>query len=226
MIRIYLRVSTTKQSLYGFGLPAQEKAIMAFIDATLPGSDFEVYEEKAVSGTIPLNERPEGSRLIADLSEGDIVLTFDVSRFGRLNLTCQLAYKSITDAGGLVATIKNGIIRNSNDKMMFDIMAAVAEQERVSFLEKAGAGLDAKRETGGNVGGGVPFYMISNNDGEHYQPDPDGIVKLGRMIELFNSKAKGKDIAHELEFSPATVSKYKGLWKSGTIQADYDRHSK
>lgn len=82
-----------------------------------------------------------------------------------------------------------------------------------------------KREAGGHVGGGARFYMISNNDGEHYQPDSGGIVKLGRMIELFNSKAKGKDIAIELEFSPATVSKYKKLWKSGAIQADYDRYS-
>ena len=224
MIRIYLRVSTLKQSLYGFGLIAQKEAVQAFVDTALPGEPFSVYEEKAISGTIPFDERPQGSKIIADLQEGDIVLAFDVSRFGRLSLICQLAHKSITDLGAMIGTIKNGVVRNSNDKMMFDIMAAVAEQERVSFLEKAGAGLEAKRDKGGNVGGGVPFYMKSDGDGEHYYPDPQGIEKLGRMIDMFSRKCKGKDMARDLEFSPGTISKYKKLWKDGAIQADFDKY--
>lgn len=224
MIRIYLRVSTLKQSLYGFGLPAQKDAVQSFVDVSMPGKPFSVYEEKAISGTIPFDERPQGEKILSAILDGDIVLAFDVSRFGRFNLICQLAYKSITDAGGLIATIKNGVVRNSNDKMMFDIMAAVAEQERVSFLEKAEAGLEAKRDKGGNVGGGVPFYMDSNGDGEHYHPDPHGIKTLGRMIEMFDRNDKGKDMAAALGFSPGTISKYKRLWKDGAIQSDFEKH--
>lgn len=224
MIRAYVRVSTSKQSLYGFGLVAQKTAIEAFVAATLPGDDLIIYEEKAVSGTIPLDERPEGARLLSQLSENDIVISFDVSRFGRSNLICQLAYKSITDLGGLVATIKNGIIQNSNDKFMFDIMAGMAEQERVNFLEKADAGLAAKKESGGNTGGGVPFYLTSNNDGEHYEPTVDGIEKLGRMIKLFDKGVMQKEMATILEKSPATISKYKQRYKTGELQADYEKY--
>jgi DNA invertase Pin-like site-specific DNA recombinase len=60
----YCRVSTTEQADGGVSLDAQQQQITGY--AMMKGWQVtEFFVERAVSGSVPLAERPEGQRLLA-----------------------------------------------------------------------------------------------------------------------------------------------------------------
>jgi len=78
----YVRVSTKAQADDGLSIEAQERQLRGY--AMMNGLEIdEIYVEKAVSGWKPINNRPQGKRLTAHLSAGDIVLCAKLDRMFR-----------------------------------------------------------------------------------------------------------------------------------------------
>jgi site-specific DNA recombinase len=61
----------------------------------------DVYEDNGVSGTIPLHERPEGRRLLADAKEGNFgaVIVRTLDRLGRSLLVIVDAHDRLQESG-------------------------------------------------------------------------------------------------------------------------------
>ncbi len=93
---------------------------------------------------------------------------------------------------------------------------------RCELINLSKRAINNKRENGGNVGGGVPFYMASSTNGDHYEPTKEGVEQLGRMIALFNAGTMQKEIARTLGFSEGTISKYKRRHETGKLQDDFN----
>jgi hypothetical protein len=69
----YARVSSQDQAENGVSLAEQERRIRG--RALEQGWTLEhIFVEEAVSGSIPLDERPQGSRLLRTVQPGDVVI--------------------------------------------------------------------------------------------------------------------------------------------------------
>jgi site-specific DNA recombinase len=94
-VRIYLRVSTSKQAESGLGLEAQEFNCRAFAKLEFPGMPIQVYTEKAVHGDDEVEDRPELTKLMSDLRRGDVLLVAKCDRLAREQLIQLLLEREI-----------------------------------------------------------------------------------------------------------------------------------
>ena len=83
----YCRVSTAEQANGGLSLDQQKQQITGY--SVMKGWQVaEFFIEAAVSGSVPLSDRPEGQRLLATLQPGDVVVAAKLDR----------AFRSAADA--------------------------------------------------------------------------------------------------------------------------------
>jgi len=60
-----------------------------------------IYKDEAISGTVPMRERPGGARLLADAKAGafEVVLSYKLDRIGRSLLVVVDAHDRLQEAG-------------------------------------------------------------------------------------------------------------------------------
>src|SRR5690606_38084962 len=78
MLGIYCRISREKEEGKNVSIPDQKKKGVA--KAKELSLDHEFYIDEGISGTLPINERPEFFRLIGDIAEGKITHLFAVDQ--------------------------------------------------------------------------------------------------------------------------------------------------
>jgi DNA invertase Pin-like site-specific DNA recombinase len=119
----------------------------------------DLFVDAAVSGSVPIEDRPEGARMLARLKPGDQVITVKLDRMFRsardaLNTLDSLKKRGVSlhmlDMGGDVTG--NGVSR-----LMFTILSAVAEMERDRASERMRDAKAELRRQGRYAGGNVPF---------------------------------------------------------------------
>ena len=163
----YSRVSTSEQADSGSSLATQRQQIAGY--AMIKGwSVDEHFVEEGVSGSMPLADRPEGKRLLSMLGEGDVIVSAKLDR----------AFRSAADALTVLEELKaqnvglhlidlgGDVTGNGISKMVFTILAAVAEGERDRIRERI---RDARRHLAsqGVFGGGRrPFGSNVVMDGK------------------------------------------------------------
>lgn len=180
----YIRVSTKTQSEDGLSIDNQQRQIEGY--AMMKGLIIEeIFIERAVSGSKPIDTRAEGNRLIATLQPGDTLICAKLDRMFRnakdaLTVSEELRKMNVSlhllDLGGDVTN--NGI-----SKMFFTIVAAFAEFERDRTAERITEIKAHESEKGRFLGGARPFgYRITENGSldrdEHEQRIIDRIRHL------------------------------------------------
>jgi putative DNA-invertase from lambdoid prophage Rac len=154
----YVRVSTSDQATNGESLETQKAKIAGY--AMMQGWTLgEVFIEAGVSGSVPLADRPEGSRLLASLKAGDVIITPKLDRMFRSASDALVTLEAVKDIGvGLVMIDLGGdVTGNGISKLVFTILSAVAENERDRIRERI---REVKRHLAGQgvYGGGKrPF---------------------------------------------------------------------
>jgi DNA invertase Pin-like site-specific DNA recombinase len=186
----YTRVSTQLQAQRGESIKTQESRIRAY--AEMNGLSVDRYfHERGVSGTIPLQRRPVGAKLRTELREGDVVIATKLDRMFRsaadaLNSLEQMKQRGISlhliDLGG--DCTGNGVA-----KLVFHILAAVAEAERERITERILEVKARQRDEGQFIGGRVPFGWTLTAAG--LARDEDQQRALRRMRHL---KGQGKSL--------------------------------
>jgi putative DNA-invertase from lambdoid prophage Rac len=162
----YSRVSTAEQADEGVSLAAQQQ-IAGY--AMMQG--FTINEhlvERGVSGSTPLAERPEGARLLAAVGKGDVIISAKLDRAFRSAADALAVLEELKDQGVSLHLIDLGgdVTGNGVSKMVFTILAAVAEGERDRLRERI---RDAKRclaAQGVFSGGKRPFGYDVVQDGD------------------------------------------------------------
>jgi putative DNA-invertase from lambdoid prophage Rac len=109
--------------------------------------------ERGVSGSRPLGERPEGSALLEALRPGGVVITPKLDRMFRSALDALGVLGDLKDRGVTLRMIDLGgdVTGNGVSKLVFTILSAVAEAERVAEVKAD------QRARGRFLGGSVPF---------------------------------------------------------------------
>ncbi len=171
-----------------------------------------IYEERGVSGAVPLLRREEGCKL-AFLRAGDTVI---VSKLDRMFRDARDALNVIGDweeAG--INLIINGYGNvmdksNPNGRFMLEIMAVFSGEERRRIRERVLAGRRDKQQAGGFLGGEPPFGYSRSGNGRNSRlrenpEEQDAIITMKaarlkghsyRDIVKIVAKKHGIDISH------------------------------
>src|SRR4029079_11327731 len=115
----------------------------------------------------PLAERPEGSKLLAPLTAGDVVITAKLDRMFRSALDALAVLGQLQQRGVSLHMIDLGgdVTGNGISKLVFTILSAVAEAERDRIRERVTQVKRDQRQRNRYLGGIVPFGFRVDEDG-------------------------------------------------------------
>jgi putative DNA-invertase from lambdoid prophage Rac len=189
----YCRVSTAEQANNGDSLETQKQQITGY--AMIKGwtvSGF--FIETGVSGSISLTDRPEGKRLLAAVVNGDVIVSPKLDRIFRSARDALNTLEDLKAEGVSLHLIDLGgdVINNGMGKLVFTILAAVAESERDRIRERI---RDVKRHLAsqGVYGGGKRPFGFDEIDGR-LVPNETEQHTIKRMIEMRTAGASYRAI--------------------------------
>lgn len=198
-IYAYCRVSTAQQAEEGISLDEQQRRI----DAQAMAENWPITErfvERGVSGSVPINERPQGAKLLAAVEPGDIVIAAKLDRMFRSALDA-LTVISDFQARGVslwLLDIGGDVSGNGIAKLMLTILSAFAEFERDRIRERILAAKAQLRAEGRSLGGKRPFGYRVEEDGK-LVADPEEQRAIAEMRRLRQRGRSYREIAETLQ---------------------------
>jgi len=165
----YARVSTELQREKQT-IKTQEELICQFCEEQ--GYNLlRTYCEDGVSGTVPMEDRPQGKRLLeaAKQQEFEAVVVYKSDRLGRSPLVNETVAKNLHDDLGiqLIGIAENIDLTTNIGRMMFTLNSALARMERENTLQRSRDATIQLAKDGIWLGGIVPFgYRIDGRDRE------------------------------------------------------------
>lgn len=162
MILSYSRVSTAEQAADGTtSLTEQQRRNKAIAQLRGAGQfDVAIYEDKGVSGSIPLKDRPEGARMLADAKPKDAIVA---SKLDRLFRSAVDALRTVEDLqnrniGVILCDVGVEPVNGSGTaKLFFSMLSVFAEFERHRIAERMNDGRAAKKRQGLRISGHAPY---------------------------------------------------------------------
>ena len=151
-VALYCRVSTSTDK-HGQTTENQLRELTAYCDRM----DYQVtkiYEDE-VSGAKSREKRPAYNELCKDafLKKFDVVIAWDVSRFGRSLKEFVSFLADMDDKGIGVVAVKNGLdTSSSTGKMMMKMIGVMEEWNREMLVERTKSGLARTRANGTKLG--------------------------------------------------------------------------
>jgi DNA invertase Pin-like site-specific DNA recombinase len=197
----YVRVSTEGQAKEGVSLEAQQRKIEAWCVA----NDFElggVFVDAGISGKRADN-RPELQNALSAVTKAKAVLVvYSLSRLARSTKdTIQISERLDKAGADLVSLSEKLDTTSAAGKMVFRMMAVLAEFERDQISERTCSAMAHKKSKGERVGT-IPFGFILLADGKtlvHYEKEQAAIELLlllrdsgfsyGAVADIFNRKS-------------------------------------
>lgn len=218
---IYTRVSTTRQADEGVSLDAQ----LAKGRAWCLAMGYQVSAEfcdAGISGKRADNRPELQAALAAVCASGGTLIVYSLSRLARSTKDAIGMAEKLDRAGADLVSLSEDINTiSASGKMIFRLLAVMAEFERDLVGERTRAALAHKRNQGYKTGGAVPFGFSAGPDGRLVECKPEQeAIRLIRAL-----RAKGytlRDIGGELG-RRGILSKKGNTWNPKTIKKILDR---
>jgi DNA invertase Pin-like site-specific DNA recombinase len=192
----YTRVSLDQQAQHGSSLSAQSEAIARWAD--IHGHALaEVFTDAGVSGAKA--QRPGLSAALAACQRGDILCVYSLSRLGRSVKNLLELSELLSKRGIDLASVTESIDTSSPaGRMVFSMMAVMAEFERAVLIERVTSSMRHKKRKGELVGA-VPFGKKLGADGKKLLVDEDEqkIIEKARILRADGLSLRA--VAAELE---------------------------
>jgi DNA invertase Pin-like site-specific DNA recombinase len=178
----YVRVSTTGQVEDGVSLDAQRSKIAAWCDV-MGYSLAETYADEGISGH-SMEKRP-GLQAAVDAvcATGGVLVVYSLSRLARnTRETLELGERLNKARADLVSLSEKIDTTSAAGKMVFRMLAVLAEFERDQVSERTTMALAYKKQQGEKLGGRAPYGMVLATDGVHLEPNDaeQRIIALAR----------------------------------------------
>jgi len=183
----YCRVSTDRQAEDGESLEVQRRKLEG--RAMQDGLKIDhIFVERGISGARPLEDRPEGRKLVGALEDGDIVIASKLDRM----------FRSATDALRVLEDLKRrkvslilldmggDVTGDGVTQLVFAILSAVAQFERERLQERIAEVKADQKARGRYLGGTVPFGWAVGEDGELIAM-PEQQRAISRMVAMRNA---------------------------------------
>ena len=213
----YIRVSTTGQADDGVSLDAQRERINAW--CLLNGYTLAaVHVDAGISGKRSDNRPALQAALDAVCSTKGVLVVYSLSRLARSTKDTLTIADRLERAGADLASLSEKIDTTSAaGKMVFRMLAVLAEFERDLVSERTTVAMQHKRNQGERVGT-VPYGFELCADGVQLRRNDDE----QRVLELINElRADGftlRAIAAELNRRGITTKKGNNVWKVSSVQ--------
>lgn len=177
----YIRVSTQGQADEGISLDAQRAKIAAW--AELNGYELAgIFEDAGISGTKA--DRPGLMAALAAVGKGDALIVYSLSRLARSTKHTIEISERLAKAGADLVSISEKIDTTSAaGKMVFRLLAVMAEFERDLVSERTTNALQHKKAQGGRVGS-IPYGKRLDSDGKTLIDDSaeQEIIRLVKLL--------------------------------------------
>jgi DNA invertase Pin-like site-specific DNA recombinase len=217
----YVRVSTEGQATEGVSLEAQQAKISAWCEAngyTLAA----VHVDAGLSGSRADNRPQLQAALDAVCRSGGVLVVYSLSRLARSTADTLAISERLERAGADLASLSERIDTTSAaGRMVFRMLAVLAEFERDQISERTKAALSHKKAKGERVGR-VPFGYSLGSDGVQLVPIAAEQAVLVTIRELRAAGETLRAIAAELD-RRGVATKNGKPWSHSTIQAILER---
>lgn len=128
----------------------------------------EWYLDDGVTGTLPLEERPAGRRLIEDAKAGkfNLLLIYKLDRLGRTSRVILNAVYELEQYGVKVRSMNEPFdTSDPSGKFLLTVLAGVADLDRTTTLQRLWEGANRAAKEGKWLGGIVPFGYYKDEEG-------------------------------------------------------------
>jgi len=190
MILGYVRVSSADQAKDDrSSLQVQTDIIEGY--ARTRGADrfgVQIFTDAGVSGAVKLAARPAGADLLAALAPGDTVIASKLDRMFRSASDALNMLELFKAKGVHLVLFDMGVDPVTGDgtaRLLFIILAAVADMERVRIKERTAEGRRAKKAKGGVIGK-VPFGYRKVGEGRAAVLEED----IGEQAAVLTMRAR------------------------------------
>ncbi len=210
----YIRVSTIGQAVEGISLEAQKERIESWCHA----SGYELvamHVDAGISGKKTCN-RPGLQNALNEAcrERGTALVVYGLSRLARsVKDTIEIAGRLEKAGGDLVSLTEKLDTTSASGKLMFRLLAVLAEFERDLCSERTKAALCHKKQRG-EVIGAVPFGW--RREGAKLVPVPEAQEALALIIQRRGSGVAYGTIAKEL-VARGVPSAQGGKWAARTV---------
>jgi DNA invertase Pin-like site-specific DNA recombinase len=218
-LHIYTRVSTVAQAEQGTSLESQRE--MGIKKAEQLGFSHRVWDEGGKSSHHDeIAARPVLSALFAALQEGSVkhLWVYDQSRLSRNDQVASI-FRYQCNKQGVTLYTKDGVydLSNPSDKLMKQLLDAVAEFDNVTRAERTRIGKLSKVRKGSWHGGPAPFgYELQD---QRLVVNKDEAKWVKRIFAEVIKGSSAVQIKQVLDSHGVEPRRKRGLWTLGSINA-------
>lgn len=217
----YVRCSTEGQATEGVSLEAQLTKLRAwaeFSDAEVVG----IFEDAGISGM--RDDRPGLAAAMETACKHQAALVvYSLSRLSRsTSHTIELAERLGKAKAELISLSEKIDTTTAAGKMVFRMLATLAEFERDQIAERTTAALAHKKANSERVGT-IPFGYDLAGDGKTLTPNAAELEAASIMRQLRGDGLSYRRIAAELDARQVPTKKGSGTWTHTAVKSILER---
>lgn len=214
----YVRVSTTDQAVEGVSLDAQKGRIAAWaVGQGLTVEPGDVHTDAGISGKRADNRPALQAALDAVCGARGVLVVYSLSRLARsVRDTLAIAERLEKSGADLVSLSENIDTTTAAGKMVFRMLAVLAEFERDLISERTRGSISLKRSRSERIGQ-VPYGRRLAEDGRTLLADDDELRTLDLIRRLRVEGMSPRAIAGHLTRQGVPTKNGKPGWVHTTI---------
>lgn len=218
----YIRVSTEGQAVEGVSLDAQRSRIEAWCLA----NDFElagVFVDAGISGKRADNRPELQNALNAVTKAKGVLVVYSLSRLARSTKDTIAISERLNKAGADLVSLSEKIdTTTAAGKMVFQMLAVLAEFERNQISERTTVAMAHMRDQGRFLGQ-VPFGYDLAEDGETLVANADELEAVELIQSLHRKGYSLRAIATELQGAKVRTKGGKEKWSHTAVKSILNR---
>ena len=211
----YCRVSTVGQAEAGVSLDAQQDRIAAWCRAqglTLEGT----FVDAGLSGGRADNRPQLRLALDAACATGGVLVVYSLSRLARSTRDTIAIGERLAASGADLASLTESIDTNgAAGRMVFRLLAVLAEFERDLIAERTAAAMGHLRRQGRRISRHLPYGYALADDGRGLVEVPAERATLGRMARMREAGTSFARVADALNAENVPPRAGVRWWPSG-----------
>jgi|APSaa5957512535_1039671.scaffolds.fasta_scaffold200674_1 putative DNA-invertase from lambdoid prophage Rac len=186
----YMRVSTNRQ-LDGESIGIQKNKITDYVMAEGLHGDLRFFQDD-ISGSVAVELRENGSKMIEGLKKGDVVIASKLDRLFRSSLDALQTLDCFSKKGVRLHLLDmGGDVSSGFGKLSFTMLAAFSEMERGRIAERITEAKAAGRQQGKHLGGKRRYGWDIVVDGAGQSWDVENETEQAILETIYGLRARG-----------------------------------
>jgi site-specific DNA recombinase len=198
---VYLRVSTNHQADSGLGLLAQKENCLNFARTNLKDDkDIRIYSDEGVSGTLDVWKRPALMEILEEITEGDVLLSYDGSRLARDTFVWLTIEREIQKKKAKISLACGANGDSLEVQLVRRLLSQINDYSVRKTRERTSMALQAKIREGYKLGRAAYGFKISDCRKELIEVEEEQkIITFVRNLRAHGSK--WKEVVAELNMN-------------------------